>query len=66
VFPYYTNAATDYAWYYVNYSFDKWIGFLRDCLLVTEQADNICITHRGREFLKFVVNEGKNVMYKSL
>jgi hypothetical protein len=44
--------------FYANYSFDQWLHFMIAAVLVRVDGENINITVGGREFLKFVVQEG--------
>jgi hypothetical protein len=36
-------------------SFDMWLGWLRDMVLVLQQLDKVKITVRGHEFLKYII-----------
>jgi hypothetical protein len=53
---YYITAAEAYPEAYVNYDFDKWVGYMRSQVLILEENDQVAITKRGREFLKYLVH----------
>lgn len=55
---FYNLGATQYQLYYTAYSFEQWLGFLKDQLLTREDAGLIGITVRGREFLTYLTNSG--------
>lgn len=55
---FYNLGATQYPLYYTGYSFEQWLGFLKDQLLIREDAGLIGITIRGREFLTYLTNAG--------
>lgn len=55
---FYNLGATQYQSYYTAYSFEQWLGFLKDQLLTREDAGLIGITVRGREFLTYLTNSG--------
>jgi hypothetical protein len=45
--------------FYANYSFDQWLNFMVSQVLVrVDDGDAVSITVAGREFLKFVVQQG--------
>jgi hypothetical protein len=52
----YDDAAHGFPKIYETYNFDKWVGYMRANLLVLEQGDQVVITKRGREFLKYLVH----------
>ena len=45
--------------FYANYSFDQWLHFMVSQVLVRVDGEYVSITVGGREFLKFIVQEGK-------
>ncbi len=49
---------------YESYSFDKWLAFLENHHLVRRTAITVAITLEGREFLKFLADQGYP-LYKS-
>ncbi|MFI5182022.1 MAG: hypothetical protein ACHQPI_11560 [Thermoanaerobaculia bacterium] len=42
-------------------AFERWLGFLKQMELITEEAGTFQITATGREFMKFVVDSGLTV-----
>ncbi len=56
--PYYEEAVKNFPTIYTNYPFDGWLGFLVTSNLVQRNGDDIGITIRGREFLKYLVEQG--------
>ena len=59
IVPFYELAKANYPTWYDNYSFDRWLGFLRAFNLVLERDSRVFITVAGREFLKYHVAAGK-------
>jgi len=55
---FYNSAASQYPIYYTAYTFEQWLGFLRDRLLIREDGSLIGITVRGREFLTYLTTAG--------
>jgi hypothetical protein len=56
---FYDRAAQDFPAAYQHYSFEQWIGFLVESVLITKGSDNqFSITLRGRGFLRFIVDSG--------
>jgi hypothetical protein len=53
IFPYYAEAAAANPSFYAEYSFDKWLGFMRSHVVIREDGDLIGITVKGKDFLKF-------------
>jgi hypothetical protein len=47
--------------FYASYQFEKWLGFMKDTLLITEQGGRYYITPRGRAFLQFLVTNSLSV-----
>lgn len=56
---FFTGAAAEYPKAYENRTFEEWLGFLTAQLLVLETKEGVAITVRGREFLKWRVDEGR-------
>ena len=46
--------------FYSDYSFDQWLHFLTSRTLARTDGDYVSITVAGREFLKFIVQEGRS------
>jgi hypothetical protein len=65
VFPFYTSAAQTFPALYANYSFDQWFGYLRSQGLIREDGDAVSITIRGRDFLKFLIDEGRSAKQRN-
>jgi len=55
---FYNSAVSQYPIYYTGYTFEQWLGFLRDRLLIREDASLLGITVRGREFLTHLTTTG--------
>ncbi len=56
---YYDAAEAAYPNEYGQYSFVRWVAFLRDQLLVIDHpADTIGITVKGKDFLKYMLHQG--------
>lgn len=58
--PIYEAAKKEYPSWYQEYSFDRWLGFLRQMNLVLERDSKFFITMAGREFLKYLVASAKS------
>jgi hypothetical protein len=56
---FYTLASSQYPEAYDGYSFESWVGFLKDHLLVREDGGRLRITVRGREFLAYLTRMGR-------
>ncbi len=56
---FYTLASSQYAEAYDGYSFEAWLGFLKDHLLLREDGGRLRITVRGREFLAYLTRMGR-------
>lgn len=55
---FYDSGLVLYPEYYKKYSFEQWLGFLKDQLLIREDSGYISITVRGREFLMHLTRMG--------
>ena len=55
---FYNLGTSQYPFYYTAYSFEQWLGFLKDQLLIREDGGLIGITVRGREFLAYLTTQG--------
>ncbi len=58
--PFYTLAAGQYPEAYDGYSFEAWLGFLRDQVLVRGDGGRLRMTVRGREFLTYLTRMGRS------
>lgn len=56
---FYVLAASQYPEVYTGYSFEAWLGFLRDHLLIREDGGRLRVTVRGREFLAYLTRMGR-------
>jgi hypothetical protein len=62
----YDKAAVDYPITYPKYSFDKWIEYMSgEQLLIRHPSDMLEITHRGRDFLKYLAHWGNDINAKT-
>lgn len=55
-------------WYphiYANYSFDLWVNWLINAGLLARQNNSFAITEYGREFLRYLVGRGYNLIRPS-
>lgn len=59
IVPFYDLARATYQSLYENYSFERWLAFLRISNLVREVDSHVFITVGGREFLKYLIATGK-------
>ncbi len=59
IVPFYELAKAEYPNWYENYSFERWLAFLRSFNLVGGSDLHVFITVAGREFLKYLVATGK-------
>lgn len=55
---FYDLGASQYPDVYKNYSYDQWLGFLKDQVLLREDNGMLRITVRGREFLLYLTRSG--------
>jgi hypothetical protein len=58
--PYYNHGVEQNPQFYAAYSFNSWYAFLKLEHLVIEQGDSVLITVRGREFLKYLIQNGRS------
>ena len=57
---YYDEGVAASPHFYQNYPYERWLLFLRSWLLILEQGDTIQLAPRGREFLRYLVQSGKD------
>lgn len=62
--PFYSQAAATYPLMYHQYAFKRYMGFLASQMLVQIRKDHAFITLAGREFLKWLIDEGR-ALYKA-
>ncbi len=58
--PFYTLAASQYPEVYNGYSFEAWLRFLQDQVLLREDGGRLRMTVRGREFLTYLTRMGRS------
>jgi hypothetical protein len=63
---YYDEAAKANPGTYQKYSFDEWLGFLRIWYMVVQNGDTFAISVRGKEFLKYLVHQGRSINERGL
>ncbi|MGH7427952.1 MAG: hypothetical protein ACREJ4_06295 [Candidatus Methylomirabilaceae bacterium] len=61
--PFYQQAAATYPPMYQTYRFEEYMDFLGDQMLIDIKKDHAFITLVGREFLKWLIDEGRS-LYK--
>lgn len=62
---FYEQATIDYASIYANYSFEQWLTYMKgEQLLVRHPSDMLEITHKGKDFLKYLAHWGRNAQTK--
>jgi hypothetical protein len=57
---FYEDAKIKYPSYYANYSFENWLHYMVVTNLIQRNGNDIGITIRGREFLKYLLDQGYN------
>ena len=64
---YYDNAVANYPRVYESYSFQQWLNYVvvSEQLLVRHPSDMLEITHRGKDFLKYLAHWGRDANAKS-
>jgi len=58
ILPYYDDAVHRFPAFYSNYSFEGWLTYMVSSGLVQKNGNDIAITLRGKEFLKYMVEQG--------
>lgn len=58
ILPFYEEVVKNYQDLYAHYPFDGWLGFLTTTSLVQRNGNDVGITVRGKEFLKFLIEQG--------
>jgi hypothetical protein len=56
--PIYEQAKRNYTEFYRSISFDSWLKFLVDFVLMAQQGNKVGVTIRGKEFLKYLIDAG--------
>ena len=63
---YYDKAVIDYPKTYTNYSFDQWLGFMRDRMIIaTYPTQMVELSFGGKDFLKYLAHVGRDVHAKT-
>ena len=63
---YYDKAVVEYPKTYSNYSFDQWLGFMRDRLIIaTYPTQMVELSFGGKDFLKYLAHAGRDVHVKT-
>jgi hypothetical protein len=64
---FYDQAAEQYPAEFKNDTFDRWLSFMKDKVLILElPGDTVGITERGKDFLKHVLHYGYRIDFKRL
>lgn len=64
---YYDQAALESPAWYANYSFDQWLSYLREnILIIRHPSEMIEITVRGKDFLKYLLHWARDVNQRPL
>lgn len=59
---FYDRAARDYGELYSNYSFEQWLGFMRDSGLIEKVGETVVIKPLGRALLPYIFGRGYGKM----
>ncbi len=59
--PFYVAAKSEYQNIYSNYAFDQWFNFMLSQTFIIMQGNTVGITNRGREFLKYLIQEAHSL-----
>jgi hypothetical protein len=57
---YYDKAVVAYPVVYQNYSFEQWLAYLRSQNVILQDGSVIQLTVRGKDFLRFLIQEGRS------
>jgi hypothetical protein len=57
--PFYDDAASNYPRMYEHHDFKGWLDFMFSQVLIRQDKEELSITVRGREFLKWRLQEGR-------
>jgi len=58
IHKFYDAVKTQYERISSKYSFENWLNYLERIVLILRNKDTVCITVRGQEFLKYLVDQG--------
>lgn len=56
---FYDQASESFPNMYPNYAFDAWLYYMQSWFLIVQNGDVFSISIRGKEFLKYLVHEGR-------
>jgi hypothetical protein len=63
---FYNQAVIDYPQTYAKYSFDQWMAYLVDAqFVVRPPSEMLDITHKGKDFLKYLAHWGRDINVKT-
>ncbi len=62
---FYGKAVAESSDFSSDFTFEEWISFLRSYTLCTELNGNLWITQRGREFLTYLTQQGRETAWRS-
>jgi len=57
---FYDDALKKYPDYFANYSYENYLGFLKNTGLIMEKNGNLLITNTGVEFLQYLARSGRS------
>lgn len=57
---YYEDAATRWPAFFTNFSYDMYLGFLKESNLIIERGETLLITEFGVDFLQYLTRTGKS------
>jgi len=60
--PFYAQGAANNPDLYRGYAFEGWLDFMRTTLIVVVTGNQVAISMEGREFLKYMVNQGYSLI----
>lgn len=55
--PFYNHAKKNWPEIYKQLSFEDWLGFMELAVLITRVDDEVAVTVRGKEFLKYLIDQ---------
>jgi hypothetical protein len=64
--PFYDAAVAAYPDRYKDYSFEQWLAYMRGQNIILQDGSVVQITVRGKDFLRYIVQEGHSLKIKSM
>lgn len=59
---FYDEAVKGFPQIYTNYAFEQWLGFLKgDQLIIEHPSSMLELTHKAKDFLKYVAHWGADI-----